>query len=46
MAETEASLAFKGVKLTNFAHFVGDAITASDGSLTEMTKRKAFARSC
>ena len=34
-AETEASLAFKGVKLTNFAHFVGDAIAASDGSLTD-----------
>ena len=35
MAETEVSLGFKGVKLSNFAHFVGDAITASDGSLTD-----------
>ena len=34
-AETEGSLAFKGVKLSNFAHFVGKAIAASEGSLTD-----------
>ena len=28
-------MAFKAGKLPNFAHFVGDAIAASDGGVTE-----------
>ena len=35
MAGAEASAAFKAGKLPNFAHFVGDAIAASDGGVTE-----------
>ena len=34
-AGAEASAAFKAGKLPNFAHFVGDAIAASDGGVTE-----------